>query len=312
MIRSVSRREIGHGNLAERSLIPVLPSVEDFPYTIRVVSEVLESNGSSSMASVCAGSMSLMAAGVPTKASVAGIAMGLIKENDKIAILSDILGDEDHLGDMDFKVAGTKKGITAVQMDIKIDGISQQVMADALSQAKEGRAHIMGEMEKVISEPNKALSEYAPRILFVTVPVNKIGAIIGPGGKTIQGIVADTGAEIDIEDSGVVTISSTDLDSAERARKTIESIIEVPVVGKIYNGKVRSIKDFGAFVEIIPGKDGMVHISELDVKRVNKVTDVLSEGDMIDVMVKSVTPDGKVSLSIKAIILKNEKEGQTK
>jgi polyribonucleotide nucleotidyltransferase len=311
-IRGVSRREIGHGNLAERALKPVIPLSDDFPYTIRVVSEVLESNGSSSMATVCAGSMSLMAAGIPVKGAVAGIAMGLIKENDKIAILSDILGDEDHLGDMDFKVAGTKDGITAVQMDIKIDGISQDVMAQALAQAKEGRAHIMGEMDKEIEEARKELSQYAPRILFVTVPTDKIGAIIGPGGKTIQGIVAETGAEIDIEDTGVVTIASPDLDSAEAARKMVEAIIEVPKVGRIYNGKVRSIKDFGAFIEILPGKDGMVHISELDIKRVNKVTDVLKEGDKVDVMVKSVSPDGKVSLSIKSILLKKQKEDQAK
>jgi len=232
-IRGVSRREIGHGNLAERALKPVIPLSDDFPYTIRVVSEVLESNGSSSMATVCAGSMSLMAAGVPVKGAVAGIAMGLIKEDDKIAVLSDILGDEDHLGDMDFKVAGTKDGITAVQMDIKIDGISQEVMAQALEQAKEGRAHIMGEMNKEIEESRKDLSQYAPRILFVTVPTDKIGAIIGPGGKTIQGIVAETGAEIDIEDTGVVTIASPDLDSAEAARKMVEAIIEVPKVGRI-------------------------------------------------------------------------------
>jgi len=307
-IRGVSRREIGHGNLAERALKPVIPQNGEFPYTIRIVSEVLESNGSSSMATVCAGSMALMDAGVPTKSAVAGIAMGLIKEGDDIAILSDILGDEDHLGDMDFKVAGTEKGITAVQMDIKIDGISQEIMSRALQQAKEGRQHIMAKMNAAISQPKAEISPWAPRIMEIFVPVDKIGAIIGPGGKTIRGIIEKAGDDVDIniEEDGKVTIASPDVDSAEVARKMVEALIEEPEIGKAYKGIVKRVKDFGAFVEFMPGKEGMVHISELDVKRTNKVTDVVNEGDEIDVIVIRKDREGKIALSRKAFLRKND------
>ncbi len=307
-IRGVSRREIGHGNLAERALKPVIPQNGEFPYTIRIVSEVLESNGSSSMATVCAGSMALMDAGVPTKSAVAGIAMGLIKEGDEIAILSDILGDEDHLGDMDFKVAGTENGITAVQMDIKIKGISQEIMSCALQQAKEGRQHIMGKMNEAISQPNSEISPWAPRIMEIFIPVDKIGAVIGPGGKTIRSIIEKAGEDVDIniEEDGKVTIASADMESAEVARKMVEALIEEPEIGKAYKGVVKRVKDFGAFVEFMPGKEGMVHISELDVKRTNKVTDVVQEGDEIDVVVIRKDREGKIALSRKAFLRKND------
>jgi len=307
-IRGVSRREIGHGNLAERALKPIIPQAEEFPYTIRIVSEVLESNGSSSMATVCAGSLSLMSAGVPVKDTVAGIAMGLIKEDDNVAILSDILGDEDHLGDMDFKVAGTSKGITAVQMDIKIGGISEEIMAEALNQAKEGRTHIMQKMKEVISESRSEISRWAPRILEWSIPIDKIGTVIGPGGKTIRGIIEKTGVDINIDDQGKVTVASPNVDEAEKAREIINSMIEEPEVGKAYKGTVRGIKDFGCFVEILPGKDGLVHISELELTRTNKVSDVVKEGDEIDVIVKAVGNDGKVSLSRRQFLQKQEKE----
>lgn len=308
-IRGTSRREIGHGNLAERALKPVVPSNGDFPYTIRIVSEVLESNGSSSMATVCAGSMSLMDAGVPTSAPVAGIAMGLIKEGDKVAILSDILGDEDHLGDMDFKVAGTAKGITAVQMDIKIDGISAEIMAAAMQQAKAGREHIMNEMAKAITQPKQDMSEFAPRILEVRIPVSKIGAVIGPGGKTIRGIIEEAGPDVDIniDDDGVALISSPNLPAAEFARNYIENLIAEPEMGKVYKGTVKRVKDFGCFVEFMPGKEGMVHISELEIGRTNKVEDVVKEGDVIDVAVSKIGNDGKIGLSRKAVLLKRKK-----
>ncbi|MBN2425969.1 MAG: polyribonucleotide nucleotidyltransferase [Calditrichaceae bacterium] len=303
-IRGVSRREVGHGNLAERALKPVIPQSEKFPYTIRIVSEVLESNGSSSMASVCAGSLALMDAGVPVNETVAGIAMGLIKEDDKVVILSDILGDEDHLGDMDFKVAGTKNGITAVQMDIKIEGISKKIMAEALAQANKGRAHIMGIMNETISEARAEISRWAPRILEFSIPIDKIGAIIGPGGKTIRGIIEKTGVEIDISDAGVVTIASVEVDAAETARNIIKSMIEEPEIGKAYKGIVKRVKDFGAFVEFLPGKEGMVHISELELTRTNKVTDVVKEGDSIDVVILNIGNDGKIALSRKALLKK--------
>lgn len=250
-IRGVSRREIGHGNLAERALEPVIPPAEEFPYTIRVVSEILESNGSSSMATVCAGSMALMAAGVPVKSTVAGIAMGLIKEDEQIAILSDILGDEDHLGDMDFKVAGTAKGITAVQMDIKISGISQEIMASALEQAREGRLYIMEKMNEAIDKPRDEISPWAPKIIEIQIPVDKIGLIIGPGGKTIRSIIEESGSEIDIniDENGKVLIASPDIEAAYKAQRTIESMTEEPVIGKAYRGIVKRVKDFGCFVE---------------------------------------------------------------
>ncbi len=313
MMRGTSRREIGHGNLAERALKPVLPENGDFPYTIRIVSEVLESNGSSSMATVCAGSMSLMDAGVPTKSAVAGIAMGLIKEGDKIAVLSDILGDEDHLGDMDFKVAGTEKGITAVQMDIKIDGISSDIMAQAMEQAKEGRKHIMGKMADAIQAANSEMSEFAPRIIEIKIPVSKIGAVIGPGGKTIRGIIEEGGPDLDIniDDEGRVLISSPNMQAADFARNYIQNLIAEPEMGKAYKGTVKRVKDFGCFVEFMPGKEGMVHISELEIGRTNKVEDVVKEGDVLDLIVTKIGNDGKIGLSRKAFLLKQKKESES-
>jgi polyribonucleotide nucleotidyltransferase len=305
-LRGVSRREVGHGNLAERALKPVLPK-KDFPYTIRIVSEVLESNGSSSMASVCAGSLSLMDGGVPVSGTVAGIAMGLIKEDEKVAILSDILGDEDHLGDMDFKVAGTAKGITAVQMDIKIDGISEEIMQNALAQAKEGRQHIMSKMEEVISAPKPELSKWAPRIFSHHIPVDKIGTIIGPGGKTIRSITEEHGVQIDIDETGQVLIFSADSEAANKALEIVKGLVAEPEIGKSYHGKVTGVKDFGCFVEFMPGKEGMCHISELELTRTNKVSDVVKEGDEIDVVVKGVK-DGKVALSRREFLKRQEKE----
>ncbi|NOX90267.1 MAG: S1 RNA-binding domain-containing protein, partial [Calditrichaeota bacterium] len=299
-----------HGNLAERALKPVIPPAEDFPYTIRIVSEILESNGSSSMATVCAGSMALMAAGVPVKSPVAGIAMGLIKEDDNIAILSDILGDEDHLGDMDFKVAGTEKGITAVQMDIKIDGISEEIMASALQQAHEGRLHIMQKMNETIDKPRPEISKWAPKIIEIQVPVDKIGLIIGPGGKTIRSIIEESGNEIDIniDETGRVTVASPDTEAADKAKKIILSMIEEPIIGKAYRGIVKRVKDFGCFVEFLPGREGMVHISELDVQRTNRVTDVVKEGDEIDVVITKIDPTGKIALSRKAFLHRKMKQ----
>lgn len=300
------RREIGHGNLAERSLRKVLPSETDFPYTIRVVSDILESNGSSSMATVCAGSMALMDAGVSTKQAVAGIAMGLIKEGDDVCVLSDILGDEDHFGDMDFKVAGTEKGITAIQMDIKITGISFDIMETALRQAKEGRMHILGKMNEAISAPRESISNYAPHLYSMSVPVDMIGTVIGPGGKMIRNIIAESGAEIDIDDEGKITIASTSGESAQIAKDMIARLTEVPEAGKTYSGKVKSIKDFGAFVEILPGKEGLLHISEIDHKRVNKVEDVLKMGQEIEVKLLGIDNMGKFKLSRKALLPKPE------
>lgn len=300
------RREIGHGNLAERSLRKVLPSETDFPYTIRVVSDILESNGSSSMATVCAGSMALMDAGVSTKQAVAGIAMGLIKEGDDVCVLSDILGDEDHFGDMDFKVAGTEKGITAIQMDIKITGISFDIMETALRQAKEGRMHILGKMNEAISTPRESISNYAPHLYSMSVPVDMIGTVIGPGGKMIRNIIAESGAEIDIDDEGKITIASTSGESAQIAKDMIARLTEVPEAGKTYSGKVKSIKDFGAFVEILPGKEGLLHISEIDHKRVNKVEDVLKMGQEIEVKLLGIDNMGKFKLSRKALLPKPE------
>ena len=293
------RREIGHGMLAERSLIPVLPDKETFPYTIRLVSEILESNGSSSMASVCGGALAMMDAGVPIKSPVAGIAMGLIQEGDRTAILSDILGSEDHLGDMDFKVAGTESGITALQMDIKVEGLDKELLARALQQAKEGRLHILGEMNKAISQPRDNLSKYAPRIIQITVPKDKIRDIIGPGGKVIREIIDKTGVTIDINDDGVVSIASSDEMAAESAIGYIESLIQEVEVGKIYLGKVKKIVDFGAFVEILPGTDGLVHISQVCDRRIKSVSDEIQEGDEIKVKVIDVDSKGKVKLSRK-------------
>lgn len=298
------RREIGHGNLAERALKNLLPAEEDFPYTIRVLSDILESNGSSSMATVCAGSLALMDAGVKLKKPIAGIAMGLIKEGDKVAILSDILGDEDHFGDMDFKVAGSNEGITAIQMDIKIRGISFDIMEKALAQAKEGRIHILGEMKKTLETPRESISKYAPHLYSMSIPKEMIGAVIGPGGKTIRNIIAESGAEIDINDEGTVTIAAVDKEQASIARKMIEGLTAVPEIGKIYEGKVKGIKEFGAFVEILPGKEGLLHISEIDNKRVMKVEDVLKFGQMVTVKLLGIDDQGKLKLSRKILLPK--------
>ncbi|GJM16798.1 MAG: polyribonucleotide nucleotidyltransferase [Thermodesulfobacteriota bacterium] len=299
------RREIGHGALAERALAVVLPGREDFPYTLRVVSEVLESNGSSSMATVCGGTLSMLDAGVPISAPVSGIAMGLIKEGDDFVILSDILGDEDHLGDMDFKVAGTTNGITALQMDIKVTGVTREILTDALNQAKEGRLHILGEMDKILSAPREDISEYAPRIVTMQVEQNKIKDVIGSGGKTIKKIVEVTGVQIDIDDSGTVNIASPDRDACDQAIKIIEGIVEEMEVGKVYLGTVKRILDFGAIVELANGKDGLVHISELEPKRVEKVTDILNENDELLVKCIEKGHDGKIRLSRKQALDQN-------
>ena len=299
MLRGPSRREIGHGTLAERAISAVLPDESDFPYTIRIVSDVLESNGSSSMATVCGSSLSLMDAGVPISKHVAGIAMGLVKENNDIAILSDILGDEDHAGDMDFKVAGTVDGVTALQMDIKISGVDRQVLETALAQAKEGRMHILGKMSEVIAAPRPDISQYAPRIITIYINPDKIRDVIGPGGKVIRQIVADTGARIEIDDDGRVDIATNDEDAAKKAIQIIEDLTQEAEIGRIYTGKVVRIMDFGAFVEILPGVDGLVHISQLDHHRVNKVTDVLKEGDEVRVKVIDIDKDGRIKLSRK-------------
>lgn len=296
-LRSPGRREVGHGALAERALKRMMPKEEDFPYTVRIVSEILESNGSSSMASVCGGSLALMDAGVPLKAPVAGIAMGLVKEGNDVAILSDILGDEDHLGDMDFKVAGTERGVTALQMDIKITGVDQALLAKALEQARQGRLHILGEMRKGLEQPRPEISPYAPRIRSLKIPKDMIGALIGPGGKNIRGIVDETGAKVEVNDDGVVNIYSNDVQAMEEAVRRVESLTAVPEVGKVYRGKVVKIAEFGAFVNIFPNTDGLLHISEIDYTRVVHVTDVLQEGDEVDVKVIRIEPNGKIALS---------------
>ncbi|MBU4483927.1 polyribonucleotide nucleotidyltransferase [bacterium] len=299
-LKSPGRREVGHGALAERSLKQVLPTEEEFPYTIRIVSEVLESNGSSSMATVCSGSLSLMDAGVPIKSHVAGIAMGLVKEDKNYVILSDILGDEDHMGDMDFKITGTKEGVTAIQMDIKITGITEDILTEALNQAREGRLHILSEMEKVIDKPRAELSKYAPRIVTLKIQQDQIGGLIGPGGKNIRKIVEDTGAKIDIDDDGTVHVASSDGEAIEQAIRMIKNLTAVPEVGKYYKGTVRKIMDFGAFVEVIPGTDGLVHISQLENHRVKNVTDVVQEGDEVVVKVLEIEPGScKIRLSRK-------------
>jgi polyribonucleotide nucleotidyltransferase len=307
-MRGPGRREIGHGALAERALVPVIPPPEEFPYTIRVVSEVLESNGSSSMGSVCGSSLSLMHAGVPIKAPVSGIAMGLVKGEDKFAILSDIQGIEDALGDMDFKLTGTEKGVTALQMDIKILGVSREIVSAALKQAREGRMFIMGKMMEAISEPNEKLSPYAPQMLRMQIKPDNIREVIGPGGKTIHKIVDASGCKIDIEDDGSLFIISTDEEGAQIAKSIIESIVAEVEVGKIYEGTVKRIMDFGAFVEIIPGvfgsqgKEGLVHISQLAMDRVNKVTDVVNLGDKLEVKVTEIDSQGRINLSRKAVL----------
>ena len=298
---SPGRREIGHGRLAKRGVAAVMPSVDSFPYAIRVVSEITESNGSSSMASVCGSSLSMMDAGVPLSAPVAGIAMGLIKEEDKFAVLSDILGDEDHLGDMDFKVAGTESGVTALQMDIKIDGITSEIMQKALSQAKEGRMHILGEMNKVISAPREEMSQFAPRYLTLKIHPDKIRDVIGKGGATIRSITEQTGASVDIDDNGTVKIASVDREAGEQALKLIEQITAEVEVGMVYEGKVAKLMDFGAFVTILPGKDGLVHISQISDERVENVSDKLSEGDIVKVKVLEIDKQGRIRLSMKAV-----------
>ncbi len=305
-MRGPSRRDIGHGTLARRGLEGVLPAPEDFPYTMRVVSEVLESNGSSSMATVCGASLALMDAGVPIKAPVSGVAMGLIKEDDKVVVLTDILGDEDHLGDMDFKVVGTREGISALQMDIKIDGVDREVMGTALAQAKDGRLHILGKMEEALGIPREDVSEHAPKYVTIKIHPDKIRDIIGPGGKIIREMTAEYDSKIDVEDDGTIKIFSKDNESAAALLAHIEEITAMPEVGKIYNGLVRTIKDFGAFVQILPGTDGMVHISELANHRVNKVTDILKEGDHVKVKVIEVDSRGRIRLSRKAALEEGE------
>jgi polyribonucleotide nucleotidyltransferase len=302
------RREIGHGKLAKRGLMAVMPSEDDFPYVIRVVSEITESNGSSSMASVCGSSLSMMDAGVPLKAPVAGIAMGLIKEGDDFAVLSDILGDEDHLGDMDFKVAGTADGITALQMDIKIEGITEEIMQKALSQAKGGRDYILGEMNKVLSSTREEMSDYAPKLITITVHPDKIRDVIGKGGSTIRALTEETNTVIEINDDGVVTIAAVNGDDARNAVKRIEEITADVEVGAVYEGKIVKIMDFGAFVNLLPGKDGMVHISQISHERVANVTDVLTEGDTVKVKVLEIDKQNRVRLSIKALLDKPEKQ----
>jgi polyribonucleotide nucleotidyltransferase len=303
-IRGTSRREIGHGALAERALQPLLPDYEQFPYTVRVVSEILESNGSSSMATVCGGSLALMDAGVPIKAACAGVAMGLIKEGKKVAVLTDILGSEDHLGDMDFKVAGTSRGITSIQMDIKIEGLDLKTMEEALEKARKGRLHILKEMNKVLAAPRKELSKYAPRIITLMIKPDKIGDVIGPKGKTIRSIQDATGATITIEDSGLVTIASVGGEGGEKARKMIEAMVAEPEVGAVYEGVVKSTTNFGAFVEILPGVEGLLHISELQHGRTEKTEDVVKKGDTVRVKLLEVDDKGRMRLSRKALLEK--------
>lgn len=300
-IGSTKRREIGHGKLARRGIEAVMPNMEEFGYVIRVVSEITESNGSSSMASVCGTSLALMDAGVPLKAPVAGVAMGLVKEGDDFAVLTDILGDEDHLGDMDFKVAGTEDGITALQMDIKIQGITKEIMSTALDQARDGRLHILGEMNKVISESRGEMSEWAPTIMTIKIDPEKIRDVIGKGGAVIRGITEETGASVDIDNDGTIRIASVDGASGKDALHRIEQITADVEVGRIYEGKVARLMDFGAFVTILPGKDGLVHISQISNERVEKVSDKLAEGDVVKVKVLEVDRQGRVRLSMKEV-----------
>lgn len=302
MLRGPSRREIGHGALAERTLKATMPSHEDFPYTVRVVAEVLESNGSSSMASVCASSMALMDAGAPVSTPVAGIAMGLILENDRVAVLSDILGDEDQFGDMDFKVAGSREGVISLQMDIKAAGVPREIMRQALAQAREGRLFILEKMAETIAAPRSQLSPYAPRIVSIDIHPDKIRDVIGPGGKVIRSIIAETNTKIDVEDTGKVVIMSPDLEGCNKALEMIKNLVAEPEVGSLYLGRVKKITDFGAFVEILPGTEGLVHISQLDHHRVQKVRDVLNEGDEVLVKVLEIDKEGRIRLSRKAAL----------
>jgi polyribonucleotide nucleotidyltransferase len=300
--RGPGRREIGHGALAERAVKVVMPDIKAFPYVIRIVSEITESNGSSSMASVCGASLSLMDAGVPIKAPVAGVAMGLIKDGDKYAILTDILGDEDHLGDMDFKVCGTEKGITALQMDIKIKGLEEKIMREAMAQAREGRLHILGKMNEAIKAPREKLSDYAPRIVTIKINPDKIRDVIGPGGKMIRHITDTYDVKMEVTDDGSINIASADGKKIQGAIEFIENLTREAEVGKIYKGTVRRIADFGAFVEIMPGTDGLLHVSQISDERVNRVTDVLAEGDEVYVKVLEVDRQGKIRLSRKEAI----------
>src|SRR5215204_4552088 len=305
-VRGTSRREIGHGNLAERALQAVLPDFADFPYTLRIVSEILESNGSSSMATVCGGSLAMMDAGIPIRGAVAGVAMGLIKEGKKYAILTDILGTEDHLGDMDFKVAGTREGITSIQMDIKVEGLDLQIMKEALAQAKEGRLHILNEMDKALPAKRDDLSKYAPRIVTITINPEKIGDLIGPKGKTIRGIQDETGAELSVDDSGLVTIAAVGGEAMERARQMVRAITAEPIVGDTYEGVVKSTTAFGAFVEIMPGTEALLHISEMRHGRVEKTEDVVKKGDRVKVKLVDRDERGRLRLSMKALEPKPE------
>ena len=305
-LRAPGRREIGHGALGERALSKVIPSEAEFPYTIRLVSEVLESNGSTSQASICAGTLAMMDAGVPIKAPVAGIAMGLIKDGEQFSILSDIQGMEDHLGDMDFKVAGTSAGVTAIQMDIKIDGIDRAILTQALEQAREGRMHILGKMLEVMKAPRTSLSQYAPKIIIMQINPDKIRDVIGAGGKIINKIIEETGVKIDIEQDGKVFIASSDEQANVRARQIIEGIVKEVVVGEVYLGTVKRVEKFGAFVEILPGKEGLVHISQLSSERVAKTEDVVKIGDQITVKVTEIDQQGRVNLSRKAVLAAQE------
>jgi polyribonucleotide nucleotidyltransferase len=310
-LRGPGRREVGHGALAERAIVRMLPEQEKFPYTVRIVSETLESNGSSSMAAVCGGTMSLMDAGVPIKSPVAGIAMGLISDGSRTAILSDILGDEDHLGDMDFKVCGTSRGITAIQMDIKIAGLSRQIMATALDQAREGRLFILGKMLETLDQPRPELSKHAPRITTIKVKPDQIRLIIGPGGKTIKGIIDQTGVAIDVEDDGTVNVASSDSDAVKKALDIIKGLTAEPEIGATYKGSVQRITDFGAFIELLPGTDGLLHISEMAHHRVERVTDVMKEGDTVEVKVLSIDRDGKIRLTRRELLpLPEGEEGE--
>jgi polyribonucleotide nucleotidyltransferase len=300
-IRGTSRREVGHGALAERALQAVLPPYEQFPYTIRIVSDILESNGSSSMATVCGGSLALFDAGVPAKGACAGVAMGLIKEGERVAVLTDILGSEDHLGDMDFKVAGTREGVTSIQMDIKIEGLDFKIISEALERAKKARLHILDIMDQAMSQPRSQMSKYAPRIITIQIRPDKIGDIIGPKGKVIRGIQEQTGAEINVDDSGLVTISAVG-EGGEQARDMIAAIVQEPEVGKVYEGMVKSTTAFGAFVEIIPGVEGLLHISELQHGRTERTEDVVKKGDRVRVKLLEVDERGRMRLSRKALL----------
>jgi polyribonucleotide nucleotidyltransferase len=309
-LRGPSRRDVGHGNLARRSLSPILPNEEAFPYTVRVVSDILESNGSSSMATVCGGTLALMDAGVPIKAPIAGVAMGLVSDGDRFAILTDIAGQEDHYGDMDFKVAGSRDGITGLQMDIKIKGLRREILEQALEQARAGRLHILSAMAGALEQPRPNISPYAPRIFTIQIPRDRIRDVIGSGGKTIRSIIESTGCKIDVEDSGKVSIASSDEAAALRAIEIIESLTQEPEIGKVYRGKVRRVEPYGAFVEIMPGQDGLVHISELAPYRVRQTTDVVKEGDEVTVKIIAVDPMGKIKLSRKQALSKEELEAE--